>query len=303
LVPAVPFTVPPQTRGTAATLAGKQLPAGVGLRPQHYVAALAAPNAVDFIEVHPENYLCAGGPQHHFLTRLRKDLPLSLHGVGLSLGGAARPDPVHLKRLRALADRYQPFLFSEHLAWSSHGGHYFNDLLPLPYTAHNLARMVAHVMEVQEALGRQILIENPSLYLAFAESEMSEQEFLSALAQRSGCGLLLDINNLYVSAINVGSDPRASLAAFPLRAVHEIHLAGHACGIDADAGVLLIDAHNAPVSDAVWQLYGEAAARMPATPVLIERDNDLPSWDALAAEAEQARRIAERARGDHAAVA
>lgn len=296
---------PPQIKGTAPTPAGQHVLAGVGLRPQHYADALASPKAVAFIEVHPENYLCAGGPQHHYLTRLRESLPLSLHGVGLSLGGTARPDQGHLRRLRALADRYQPFRFSEHLAWSSHGGHYFNDLLPLPYTARNLGRMVDHVVEVQEALGRQILIENPSLYLTFDESEMSEQEFLAALARRSGCGLLLDINNLYVSAVNGGADARAGLAAFPLPAVAEIHLAGHARQIDADAGVLLIDAHDAPVADAVWQLYAEAAAMMPATPVLIEWDNDLPDWGTLTAEARQARCLAEQvlARGDHAAIA
>ncbi|WP_374372936.1 DUF692 domain-containing protein [Dongia sp.] len=271
--------------------AGLQAQAGIGLRPQHYNDALANPRDVAFVEVHPENYLCAGGPQHHYLTLVREILPVSFHGVGLSLGGETRPDRTHLERLRGLIDRYQPFRFSEHLAWSSHGGHFFNDLLPLPYTQRNLARMVDHVVETQEALGRQILIENPSLYLGFAESEMSEPEFLAQLAACSGCALLLDINNLYVSAINAGTDPWASLAAFPLWQVGEIHLAGHARQVDADGDVLLIDAHNAPVADAVWQLFAEAVAVMPPVPVLIEWDNDLPAWAELTAEAHSAQSI------------
>lgn len=297
--------VPPQIDGTVPMPAGPQALAGVGLRPQHYRDVLANPRDVAFVEVHPENYLCAGGPQHHYLTRVHEILPVSFHGVGLSLGGAARPDRLHLRRLCELIDRYQPFRFSEHLAWSSHGGHFFNDLLPLPYTQRNLARMVDHVVETQEALGRQILIENPSLYLGFAESEMSEQEFLAQLAERSGCALLLDINNLYVSAINAGTDPVTSLAAFPLCKVREIHLAGHARQADADGGVLLIDAHNAPVADAVWQLYAEAVAVMPQVPVLIEWDNELPTWPALTAEARRAQRILELSRqgGQLAAIA
>jgi uncharacterized protein (UPF0276 family) len=270
--------------------------AGIGLRPQHYGDVLVDPRGIAFVEVHPENYLCAGGPQHHHLTRVREILPVSFHGVGLSLGGEQRPDWNHLRRLRALLDRYQPFQFSEHLAWSSHGGNFFNDLLPLPYTQRSLARMTEHVVETQDVLGRRILIENPSLYLAFAENEMNEQAFLAALAQRSGCGLLLDINNLYVSAVNAGTDPRASLAAFPMAAVGEIHLAGHARAQDEDGGDLLIDAHNAPVGDAVWQLFAEAIATSPSVPVLIEWDNDLPAWPVLAAEACRAQEIIDLAR-------
>lgn len=283
--------VPPQIDGMVPMPAGLQAQAGIGLRPQHYLDVLANPRDVAFVEVHPENYLCAGGPQHHYLTRVREILPVSFHGVGLSLGGEARPDLTHLQRVRGLIDRYQPFQFSEHLAWSSHGGHFFNDLLPLPYTQRNLARMVDHVVETQEALGRQILIENPSLYLGFAENEMNEPEFLAQLAARSDCALLLDINNLYVSAINAGTDPWASLAAFPLWQVGEIHLAGHVRQVDADGDVLLIDAHNAPVADAVWQLFAEAVAMMPPVPVLIEWDNELPTWPELTAEARSAQSI------------
>lgn len=265
--------------------------AGIGLRPAHYAAALTRPQDVGWVEVHPENYLCAGGPQHHYLSAIRRDLPVSFHGVGLSLGGEDRPDPVHLTRLRDLADRYQPVRFSEHLAWSSHGGRYFNDLLPLPYTRANLDRMISHVDAVQVALGRSVLIENPSLYLTFAENEMDEGTFLADLAARSGCGLLLDVNNLYISAINAGADPAHALSLFPLNAVQQIHLAGHLMQEDDDGQAMLIDAHNAPVAADVWQLYADVIARIGPVPTLIEWDNDLPDWATLVTEADRARRV------------
>ena len=300
----MPRKVPPKIGGPwvgvgAPIPAGASL-AGIGLRPAHYGAALARPQNVGWVEVHPENYLCAGGPQHRYLSAIRRDLPVSFHGVGLSLGGDARPDPRHLARLRELAARYQPVRFSEHLAWSSHGDCYFNDLLPLPYTRANLDRMVAHVAETQEALGRSILIENPSLYLTFEENEMSEGAFLTELAARSGCGLLLDVNNLYVSAINAGADPTLGLQQFPLGAVRQIHLAGHLAQDDSGGEPILIDAHNAPVAAAVWQLYADVIARIGPVPTLIEWDNDLPDWAILVAEAVRAAGVMDESIRDEA---
>ncbi len=284
--------------------------AGIGLRPQHYADILAQPAkvghkvgpGVGWLEVHPENYLTAGGPQHRALTAARQLYPLSFHGVGLSLGGEARPDPAHLARLRALNARYEPALFSEHLAWSSHGGAFMNDLLPIPYTRSALDRLVEHVDETQEALGRQILIENPSLYLRFEASEMRETEFLRELVLRSGCGLLLDINNVFVSASNCGFDSCAYLADYPLSHVREIHLAGHRTEVDGSGAEVLIDTHGSSVSAAVWALYRLVVRLEGRLPTLIEWDQDLPDWRILLAEAASADRIlAEEA--PHAAVA
>ena len=265
--------------------------AGIGLRPLHYADILAQPPKVGWIEVHPENYLTAGGPQHRALTAARQLYPLSFHGVGLSLGGLARPDQAHLARLRALIARYEPALFSEHLAWSSHGGAFMNDLLPIPYTEAALDRLVAHVDETQEFLGRQILIENPSLYLRFQDSEMRETEFLRELTARSGCGLLLDINNVHVSASNCGYDSGAYLADYPLDHVREIHLAGHMAEVDDGGAEVLIDAHNTSVSAAVWALYRWVVRMVGPLPTLIEWDQDLPDWRILLAEAASADRI------------
>lgn len=285
------LVVPPMIGDTVPIPAGSDSLAGVGLRPAHYRDAFDEPGAIGWIEVHPENYLSAGGPAHRHLTRMREQMPLSFHGVGLSLGGSVRPDAEHLRRLKALCDRYQPIRFSEHLAWSSHGGQFLNDLLPVPYTLSYLARMIAHVTETQEYLGRRILIENPSLYLTFADNELSEAEFLGELARASGCGLLLDINNLYVSAVNLGRDPNHLLLAFPWSRVEQIHLAGHKREHDADGGTVLIDTHDAPVDQAVWQLYRKAIQRTGPVPTLIEWDNDMPSWRDLVAEAARARTI------------
>lgn len=275
------------------TVGGDPIPAraGVGLRPEHYADIQADRPALGWFEVHPENYMCAGGPQHRNLSAIRAHYPLSFHGVGLSLGGEGRPDPTHLGCLRELMNRYQPALFSEHLAWSSHNGVFFNDLLPLPYTEHALRRLVDHVDETQERLGRQILIENPSLYVQFAASELSETDFLRRLAERSGCALLLDVNNAYVSSINAGRDPMVYLADFPLLHVAEIHLAGHVTECDADGGALLIDAHNAPVCGSVWDLYRDVIHRLGPVPTLIEWDQDLPAWSTLLAEARAADRV------------
>jgi uncharacterized protein (UPF0276 family) len=265
--------------------------AGVGFKPEHFRDIEDSAPAVAWFEVHPENYMGAGGPPHHMLERIRRDHPLSLHGVGLSIGSAGRLDRVHLARLKALVDRYEPGLFSEHLAWSTHDTVYLNDLLPLPYTAETLALVADHVDEAQEALRRRMLIENPSTYVAFEASDMSEIEFLDALARRTGCGLLLDVNNVHVSAVNHGFSAEAYLDAFPLQHVSELHLAGHAEVDGGDATRLLVDAHDRNVADEVWRLYERVIARAGAVPTLIEWDNDVPDWPTLAAEARRADRM------------
>jgi uncharacterized protein (UPF0276 family) len=265
--------------------------AGVGLKPQHYREVLETGPDIGWFEVHPENYMGAGGAPHHYLERIRERYPLSLHGVGLSIGGAEPLDKGHLARLKALTERYEPGLFSEHLAWSTHEGAYLPDLLPLPYTQETLAHVAAHVDEAQNALGRRMLVENPSTYLRFADSDMSETEFLAGLVKRTGCGLLLDVNNVYVSAANHGYDPTAYIDAFPVEHVGEIHLAGYA-EIEDDAGErLLIDAHDRSVQDAVWKLYVRAIARSGPVPTLIEWDSDIPEWPVLFAQAVRAETI------------
>ena len=213
---------------------------------------------------------------------------MSLHGVGLSIGGAGPLDQDHLRRLKHLIDRYQPALFSEHLAWSTHEGAYFNDLLPLPYNQATLARVTDHIDEVQDTLQRAILLENPSTYVAFKASTMSETEFLRAIVQCTGCGLLLDVNNVYVSAVNHGYEPMAYLDAFPMEHVGEVHLAGFAEDRDDLDARLLIDAHGSPVADIVWLLYRRTLARLGPVPTLIEWDNDVPSFPVLAREAARA---------------
>jgi uncharacterized protein (UPF0276 family) len=246
---------------------------------------------IGWFEVHAENYMGAGGPPHRFLEWMRERYPLSLHGVGLSIGGAGPLDKTHLKRLRALIDRYEPGLFSEHLAWSAHEGVYFNNLLPVPYTAETLTHVAAHVDDTQCALGRQILIENPSTYIAFEPSGMGETDFLSELARRTGCGLLLDVNNVYVSAVNHSFDADAYLGAFPVEHVREIHLAGHFEGEPDEDGRLLIDAHDSPVRDAVWAVCAHALRRTGPLPTLIEWDNDIPQFETLQSEADKAERL------------
>jgi hypothetical protein len=265
--------------------------AGVGFKPEHAGEILAAPTGVAWFEVHPENYMGDGGPPHRWLTRLRERFPLSLHGVGLSIGGGGRLDPAHLERLRALVNRYQPGLFSEHLAWSSHGDAFLNDLLPLPYTEETLTHVVRHVDEAQAALGREMLIENPSTYVRFAGSDMDETTFLAELSRRTGCFLLLDVNNVFVSAVNHGFDPFAYIDAFPADRVREIHLAGHLEARDDDGSPLLIDAHDRAVLDAVWRLYAHTLKRTGPIPTLVEWDNDVPAWPVLAVEAQRATAI------------
>jgi uncharacterized protein (UPF0276 family) len=261
---------------------------GVGFKAQHFDAIMRDAGAVRWVEIHAENYLGDGGRPLAQLRALAARFPVSVHGVGLSIGGEAPPDPDHLARLRRLCDWLEPASFSEHLAWSSHDGAHLNDLLPLPYTNATLTRVADHINEVQAALRRPMLLENPSTYVRFAESRWDEVDFLAEIARRTGCGLLLDINNVFVSCTNQGWDPRAYIARFPLDLVAEIHLGGHDEQVDAHGAPLLIDSHGAPVIDPVWTLYGEAIARAGARPTLIEWDTDVPDWPVLAAEAARA---------------
>jgi uncharacterized protein (UPF0276 family) len=264
---------------------------GVGFKPQHADEVVHGDHALGFFEVHAENYMGAGGPPHHVLGLVRERFPLSLHGVGLSIGGAQPLDRDHLLRLRRLVERYEPALFSEHLAWSTHDGVFLNDLLPLPYNRESLTRVCEHIDLVQEKLRMRMLLENPSTYVVFDNSTMSEVDFLRAVVARTGCGLLLDVNNVYVSAVNHGFAPTAYLDAFPVEHVAEIHLAGFAEDRDDDGARLLIDAHGTPVADAVWSLYRRALARMGPVPTLIEWDNDVPDFAVLAAEAARAHAV------------
>lgn len=280
----------------AATVDPIPARAGVGLKPEHFDTIAKDRPAIGWFEVHAENYMEAGGPPHHYLTRIRSDYPLSVHGVGLSIGADAPLDMAHLARLKAVCDRYQPGLVSEHLAWSTHEGVYLNDLLPVPYTAATLDRVVEHIDQVQCALGRRILLENPSTYVVFATSEMSEVEFIRSVARRTGCGLLLDVNNVFVSASNHGFDPKAYIDQFPLDRVEEIHLGGHAVDRDDAGRVLLIDAHGSEVADPVWDLFTHTIKRAGCRPVLIEWDNDVPEWETLYREAFRAEAVLFRER-------
>ncbi|MFW8593457.1 DUF692 domain-containing protein [Cribrihabitans neustonicus] len=276
--------------------ARKRLPAapGVGYKPQHFSDLLAEPGAVEWLEVHAENYMGGGGRPLAQLRHLAGRFPISVHGVGLSIGGEGRLDADHLARLKHLMGWLQPASFSEHLAWSTHDRHFFNDLLPLPYTDATLSRICGHIAEVQEAVGRQMLLENPSSYLSFAESTWSEPEFLAEIARRTGCGLLLDVNNVFVSATNLGFSPQGYIDAFPLQQVGEIHLGGHDEDEDGAGGPLLIDSHGREVADPVWALLDYTLARSGPKPVLIEWDNNVPEWDVLAAEAARAAAALER---------
>jgi hypothetical protein len=267
---------------------GRSLPvrAGIGLRSPHVAEVLATRPAVPWLEVHPENYL-GGGPAVRALEEIRRDYPISLHAVGLSVGSADGVDRRHLERIRSLVDRVEPDLVSEHLAWSQVGGAYLNHLLPLPYTEESLAAVCRNVDLVQTVLGRRVLIENPSGYLRFAASTIPEAEFLAALARRTGCGLLLDVNNVYVTAQNLGLDPVAYLAVLPADLVAEIHLAGHSVN-DADGKMLLIDDHGSPVAPEVWALYERALRRFGGIPTLVEWDTEVPPLEVLLAEAGRA---------------
>jgi uncharacterized protein (UPF0276 family) len=275
--------------------------AGAGFKPEHFRDIIADREPLGFFEIHAENFMGAGGPRHAQLAALRERYALSIHGVGLSIGSPRALDREHLRRLKALCDRYQPESFSEHLAWSSHGDVYYNDLLPLPYTDETLRCVVAHIDEVQAALGRQMLLENPSTYVQFAESTIPEVAFLTEITERTGCGLLLDVNNVFVSATNHGTSAHDYLAAFPLDCVQEIHLAGHDVQADDAGAPLLIDAHGSPVADVVWELYEDVIARRGPLPTLIEWDNDVPDWPTLLREVRVAQTILDDAGERHAA--
>jgi uncharacterized protein (UPF0276 family) len=262
--------------------------AGVGLKTQHYRTIIEEAPDIGFFEVHAENYMGEGGPPHRYLTEIRDRYPLSLHGVGLSIGADRPLDCDHLRRLKHLVRRYEPGLFSEHLAWSTHDQTYLNDLLPVPYTAETVVRVAEHIDEVQEAVDRRMLLENPSTYLTFAESTWSEIDFIAEIVRRTGCGLLLDVNNVHVSSTNQQWDPHAYIDSYPLRHVQEIHLAGYTREADDKGRPLLIDTHDRPVDEVVWDLFAHAIGQVGPLPTLIEWDADVPAWAELEAEAERA---------------
>ena len=271
---------------------GARLPvrAGIGLKAQHVREILETGTDLGFFEVHAENYMVAGGPFLAHLSRVRDRYPLSIHGVGLSIGAEGPLNSAHLDRLSALMSRFEPQSFSEHLAWSSHGGNFYNDLLPLPYDRATLRRVCDHIDQVQQRLKRRLLLENPATYVEYECSTMDEAQFLLEVVRRCGCGLLLDVNNAYVSAINHGRDAQAFIASLPLSAVGEIHLAGFGEDRDAAGSRLLIDSHGAAIDAAVWALY-EATLRLAGPlPTLIERDNNIPELEVLCAEAQRAER-------------
>ncbi|MAS12398.1 MAG: hypothetical protein CMH69_03750 [Nitratireductor sp.] len=271
--------------------------AGASFKPQHFDAIKAEPTSVGFLEIHAENYMGAGGPPHAVLSEIRTLLPVSLHGVCMSIGGLDPIDPEHLSRFANLVERYEPFKVSEHLAWSTHDDVFFNDLLPLPYTDETLERVCEHIGQVQEAIGRPMLLENPSTYVLFSESSWNETDFLREIVKRTGCGLLLDINNVFVSATNHGFSATEYLAEFPLEHVGEVHLAGHDEQEDEEGAPLLIDSHDRPVADPVWSLYETVIEQCGPIDTLVEWDSDVPDWPILRSEAIAAERILDRHRG------
>lgn len=283
----------PRTQAACAALPPR---AGLGLKTGHFREVLGSQPDIGFFEVHAENYMVAGGPFHHFLGSIREQYPLSLHGVGLSIGAEGPLDTQHLQRLCELIERYQPQSFSEHLAWSSHGPVFLNDLLPLAYDEPTLKRVCEHIDQVQNTLKRPMLLENPATYLAFRHSTIDEADFIAEVIRRSGCGLLLDVNNVYVSCVNHQRDPLAYLDALPLHAVGEIHLAGFAEDCDSLGDRLLIDDHGAAIDPAVWDLYRQVLERIGPVATLIERDNQVPPLNVLLAEAQQADELLQRAR-------
>ena len=257
---------------------------GVGYKAQHYSDIMNNPGPLGWLEIHAENYMGDGGRPLAQLRHLAERFPISVHGVGLSIGGEGDLDADHLARLKHLVSWLNPASFSEHLAWSTHDSHFFNDLLPLPYTQQTLARVAAHINQVQDTVGRRMLLENPSSYLAFAESTMSETDFLRELTKATGCGLLLDVNNVFVSATNLKTSPQAYIDAFPLDSIGEIHLGGHDEDEDETGAPLLIDSHGKAVVDPVWALLDYTLAKSGPKPLLIEWDTDVPEWPVLADE-------------------
>ena len=270
---------------------------GIGLKSAHFTEILDTTPDLGFFEVHAENYLVDGGPSHHYLTRIRERYPLSIHGVGLSIGAEAPLDTAHLDALAGLLDRYAPQSFSEHLAWSTHSGVFLNDLLPLPYTDATLQRVCDHIDQVQARLQRRMLLENPATYMEFAASTWSEAAFIREVLHRTGCGLLLDVNNVYVSSINHHFDAVEYIQSLPLQAVGEIHLAGFTEAHDGVGAPLLIDSHGAAVARPVWDLYAYTLGLTGPVPTLIERDNGVPALPVLLAEAQAAEAYLEGAHG------
>lgn len=278
---------------TTAARAGHSIApaAGIGLRAPHYREMLARRPPLAFLEVHSENYFGAGGPPHHYLEQLRRDYPLSLHGVGLSLGSNDPLDRTHLAKLKQLARRYQPALISDHLCWTSIDGTHAHDLLPLPFTRVMARHVARRILAVQDTLGRRLLVENASSYVAFAESDMSEWEFINEVVAEADCLLLLDVNNVHVNAVNHGFDARDYLAAMPASRVAEVHLAG----FDTDARAqCLVDTHGKPVHAPVWALYRDTVRCIGARPTLIEWDADIPPLDVLLDEAAKANALLEQ---------
>ena len=264
---------------------------GIGYKPQHFNELRADPGPVEWLEVHAENYMGDGGRPLAQLRALSEDFALSVHGVGLSIGGEGPLDAGHLARLKHLCDWAQPASFSEHLAWSTHGAEFMNDLLPLPYTQQTLQTVVDHINEVQDLLGRLMLLENPSSYLTFAESTLSETDFLAEVTHRTSCGLLLDVNNVFISSTNLGLSAQAYIDAFPTDKVGEIHVGGHDEDRDDHGAPLLIDSHGREVADPVWALLAYTLQQTGPAPVLVEWDNDVPDWPTLRAEAVRAARV------------
>jgi len=262
------------------------LTAGVGFKPEHFQEIQDSLASNLWLEVHAENYMSKGGPRLKMLDRLRQDFAISVHGVGLSIGGASPLDQEHLSRLKTVLDRFQPAEFSEHLAWSTHSTGFLNDLLPLPYTDESLNIIAEHIDQVQEYLGRRMLLENPSSYLAFEDSTYTETDFLREIVNRTGCGLLLDVNNVFVSSKNLGLDPQTYLQDFPMNVVGEIHLAGHSVETIEDDAVLRIDDHGSEVIDEVWALYDQVLKENGVFPTLIEWDTNIPDWKILKSEAD-----------------
>ncbi len=262
--------------------------AGIGLKPEHFEAVLEFMPDIGFFEIHAENYMVDGGPFHFYLERIRQHYPLSIHGVGLSIGAETSVDEQHLNRLKILLQRYQPEFFSEHLAWSTHQGHFLNDLLPVPYTQATLRHVCEQIDHIQNRLGRRMLLENPATYLEFCASSMSEAEFITAVIDKTGCGLLLDINNVHVACTNHQRNALDYIRALPLDAVEEFHLAGFATDYDSDGSPLLIDSHDAEVAPQVWSLYQATLALTGPRPTVLERDGNIPSLPTLCAEANQA---------------
>ena len=276
----------------------RSLPArpGVGYKPQHYPDLLSDPAPVTWLEIHAENYMGDGGYPHRALERIRQDFPLSLHGVCMSIGGPQPLSEDHLARFKTLVDRYEPALVSEHLAWSTHDEVFMNDLLPLPYTEETLNHVCSHIDRMQDVIGRQMLLENPSTYVVFENSTLNETDFIREIVRRTGCGLLLDVNNVFVSATNLDFTPLSYLDAYPLDAVGEIHRGGPGADTDDHGAPLPIDSHGQPVADPVWALLDATLARTGPVPVLIEWDTDVPGWPVLRAEAERAARALTPAR-------